>query len=344
MIRLILALFLFLSPPAPASDDIKMGAFLGSDHLDSLPEWFKSSFLDLSEDIQEASDENRHAMVYFHQNGCPYCSKLVKDNFTNPNILNKLNKDFDVIETNMWGDREIIDINGDEYSEKDFSAKMRVQFTPTILFFDNQGRIPLRLNGYQSSAKLSNALNYVSSKQYYKSSFASYLNSVIEAKKGKLNSGPFFVPHSNDLSRSPSAPSKKFLAVFFETPQCKECDILHEKLLTLKKTKEYLSQFEIARFNPQLNTSLITPSGSHTTSKDWYDELKLTFSPSIVFFDKSGNEVIRMDAMFKSFHFHGFLTYMLTESFKTQSSFQRYLEDKADRIRETGKDVNIWTY
>ena len=45
------------------------------------PEWFKVSFLDLYEDIAEAADENRRVMIYFFQDGCPYCKKLLEDNF-----------------------------------------------------------------------------------------------------------------------------------------------------------------------------------------------------------------------------------------------------------------------
>jgi thioredoxin-related protein len=37
--------------------------------------------MDFSEALEEAYDKGRHVMIYFHQNGCPYCAKLVKDNF-----------------------------------------------------------------------------------------------------------------------------------------------------------------------------------------------------------------------------------------------------------------------
>jgi hypothetical protein len=31
-------------------------------------------------------------MIYFHQNGCPYCAKLVKDNFHDKKLVAKLQK------------------------------------------------------------------------------------------------------------------------------------------------------------------------------------------------------------------------------------------------------------
>lgn len=346
MIKFIFLISLFVSFNAFAitTTTHQKGEFLGGKLVETMPNWFKASFLDLSEDVQDAIDSNRHVLVYFHQNGCPYCAKLVEDNFTNDEVVKRLKKDFDVIETNMWGDRELTDLNGDEYTEKQFSAKMRVQFTPTVLFFDYDGRVVLRLNGYQSSQKLTKALDYISGKNYQKQSFAKYINANRKAIPGTLNKNPIFEKGPHILSRSSKLPAEEYLAVFFEEPNCKECDVFHKKLMPLQKTKDFLSQMQIVRFNSQSNERLITPSGQRTTAKKWFDDLNLTFNPSIVFFDKQGNEVIRKDAMFKSFHFHGFFTYLLSGAYKTQPSYQRYLEGKADDIRETGKDVNIWKY
>ena len=41
------------------------------------PEWFKVSFLDLYEDIEEATEKNKRLMLFFFQDGCPYCKKLL---------------------------------------------------------------------------------------------------------------------------------------------------------------------------------------------------------------------------------------------------------------------------
>jgi hypothetical protein len=36
------------------------------------------------------------------------------------------------------------------------------------------------------------------------------------------------------------------------------------------------------------------------------------------------------------------MTYVLTGAYKTQPNFQRYLEDKSDKLREQGFTVDIW--
>jgi len=112
--------------------------------------------------------------------------------------------------------------------------------------------------------------------------------------------------------------------------------------MPLEQTKTYLKQMQVVRFNALSDEKLITPSGKRTTAKDWYDELKLTYKPAVVFFDKDGSEIIRKDAYFKEYHLHGIMTYVLTGAYKTQPNFQRYLEDKSDKLREQGVTVDIW--
>ena len=77
---------LFLQPSL-AAPEAKEGDYLGAKVVDVLPDWFKTTFMDFSEDLEEATDENKHVMIYFHQNGCPYCAKLVEDNFSMKPLL-----------------------------------------------------------------------------------------------------------------------------------------------------------------------------------------------------------------------------------------------------------------
>ena len=76
------------------------------------PAWFKESFLDMREDIAEATKSGRRLMLYFHQDGCPYCAKLLRENFGDKAIADKTRKHFDVIAINLWGDREVTDLAG----------------------------------------------------------------------------------------------------------------------------------------------------------------------------------------------------------------------------------------
>ena len=341
--RLLFLIFsLLIFQPSIAEEPAKQGEFLGGRYVEVLPDWFKTTFMDFAEDLEEATDENRHVMIYFHQNGCPYCAKLVEDNFHDKDLVAKLQKNFDVIETNMWGDRDLTDWQGREFTEKEFSTFMKVQFTPTIIFLNAKGGIVLRVNGYQSIDKLHAMLDYVSSKQYLNLTYARHINSLKEDTVGKLNSSRLFdfAPHL--LTRSEQFPALENLAVFFEEPNCTECDTFHQTLMQLDQTKDLLKSMQVVQFNALSNEKLITPDGRRITAKDWYDELKLNYKPAVVFFDHQGNEIIRKDAFFKAYHFHGIITYVLSGAYKHQPNFQRYLEGKSDKLREQGVTVDIW--
>ncbi len=345
MRALYLLFCLLLLQPSLAQTAIKHGDFSGAKTAEELPDWFKTSFLDFSEDLQEAADDNRHVMIYFHQNGCPYCAKLVEDNFHDDALVAKLKQHFDVIQTNMWGNRQLSDWQGREFTEKEFSKVMKIQFTPTLVFLNAKGDSVLRLNGYQSVDKMHKVLDYVSGKKYRQQSFASFINNTTQSQKGKkstLNKSPIFDTSPHLLTRSKALPAQQYLAVFFETPNCKACDQLHQNLAKSPSIKTLFEQMQVVQLNAHSNEKLITPSGEKTTASKWYEALNLTYAPAIVLFDKAGVEIIRKDAMFRKFHFESIIDYALTGSYQHQPNFQRYIEHKADKLRAQGKNVNIW--
>jgi thioredoxin-related protein len=59
-----------------------------------IPPWFANTFLDLREDIAEATRNGRRLMVYFGQDGCPYCKQLMVTNFSQRSIVEKTRRRF----------------------------------------------------------------------------------------------------------------------------------------------------------------------------------------------------------------------------------------------------------
>ena len=135
------------------------------------PVWFKNSFLDLRDDVAEAAENNKRVLLFFYQDGCPYCKKLLEVNLAQKAIADKMQKHIDAITINMWGDREITDINGEVMKEKDFAVKNKVMYTPTLLYLDEKGKIILRVNGYYKPHKFNTALDYVIGKHDKKEKF-----------------------------------------------------------------------------------------------------------------------------------------------------------------------------
>ncbi len=345
--QILIALVVLFSAFINASDSIntkKLGKFLGAGSVE-IPSWFKNSFLDLQDDLLEARLENRFVLIYFHQNGCPYCAKLVNDNFRNKEFIAKLRKNFVAIEINMWGNRELTDWAGREFSEKSFAQFMKVQFTPTLLFLKTNGDVIIRLNGYQSVAKMHKVLDYITSKSYKKTTFADYKDSLAITKPLihiKLQQANYFETPPFILSRSKLLPAQKLLTVIFTESDCIECNEFYNEFLLKPENEKLLKKTQVVQLNLKAKQKIITTTGAKTTADNWYKQLKLTDVPAIVFFDEFGNEIIRKDAYLKHFHFESLLDFVANKGYKKYTNFQRFIEHRAKTIIEQGIDVNIW--
>ena len=343
LIILPLVFGVFLLPTTGVSEEKKEGKFYGA-KITEYPEWFKASFLNFQEDIDEAKAAGKRLVVFFHQEGCPYCNALVERNLAQKDIAEKVKKNFDVIGINMWGDREITYVNGKQYIEKTLAEALKVQFTPTLLFYDENGKIVLRLNGYRSPRKFTVDLDYVALHKEKDTNYRDYVKTnLTEPKSSKeMHDEDFFGKEPHDLTVA--ADNKIPIAVFFEQKDCPDCDTLHEKVLPDKELRKIIGNFKTIQLDMWSKTPVVNPQGEKTTAREWANKLDIKFAPSIVVFNEKGEEVIRSEGSFKVFHTQGILEYVLSGKYKNQPSFQRYLSERAEHIREQGKDVDIWKY
>lgn len=303
------------------------------------PGWFKTSFLDLREDVDDATANGRRLYIYFHQKGCPYCAELVNNNFSQKHIVDYTRKHFDSLALNLWGSEEVTGFDGKTYSEKKFAADLKVWFTPTLLFFDEKGKVVLRMNGYYPPHQFMTALRYVAEKQERKMSFRDYyVKHAVVKSAGKLHAQSFFRKAPHNLT---GLGDKKPLVVFFEQKDCQACDKLHNNIFPQVRTQEIIRKFDAVQLDMWSNEKITTPSGKTMTARQWAKKLGITYAPSAVLYHKN-KEVIRIEAFLKSFHVQSIMDYVSSGSYKTEPSLQRFIQARADKMREQGKAVNIW--
>ena len=339
VVSMVLLLVISASSHAAAGADAK-GKFYGAMKTE-YPAWFKESFLDFNEDIAEASKNGKRLMILFHQDGCPYCNVLVERNLAQKDIEQLVRKNFDVVAMNMWGDREVVSVAGKPYTEKTFAAALKVQFTPTILFFDEQRKMILRLNGYLPPDRFKAALQYVADKKEKTIDYREYMAKVVPTNaSGKLNQQQFFQSPPYDLTRK--AGSDKPFALFFEQKDCPNCNTLHDKVLIDKETREVIKQFDTVQLDMWSDTKVKMPDGKTYTARELAKKLDIKYAPTIVVFSPRGDEVIRSEAFFKVFHTQGIFAYVISGSYEKEPSFQRYLADRAKAFQQQGRDVDIW--
>ncbi len=305
------------------------------------PDWFKNSFLDIREDVDEARQAGRRVLLYFYQDGCPYCARLLKDNLSQADIEKTLRKGFDVIAINLWGDRDVTGFDGREQSEKQFAVGLKVMYTPTLLFLDDDGRVRLRINGYYPPDKFRLALAHAGERE--KRSFREFL--AVNRSRNVSGAGavasepgfmrpPFRLPAANRHADLP-------LAVFFEEPDCPPCDEWHTDVLKRPEIADTLKHFDALTLNLWAKTPLITPDGRRIRADAWARELGINYAPSIVFFDTGGRPVFRTEAYLKAFHLNAALNYVLSGAYREQPEFQRFVDDWADALRAKGVEVDL---
>ena len=337
---LLLALTIAAFPSDAASSAAE--TFNPSPNAIEIPAWFQETFLDFREDVREAAKQGKRLMIYFGQDGCPYCRELMRVNFSQKDIVDKARGSFMAVAVNVWGDRETRWTDGKTLSEKALAARLGIQFTPTLLFLDEKGAIALRLNGYYPPHKFRAALDYVSGKQERKISFAEFLKrQAPEAASGNLHDQPFFLKPPLDLDRS-RKPAPRPLAVLFEQKQCAACDELHRQGFEDPAVRKLIGRFDVARLELFGTGRVVTPAGKPVTAGQWGRELKVAYSPTFVFFDPGGREVFRVEAYVRPFHLASALDYVASGAYRTQPSFQRYVQARAEKIRAAGGPVDLW--
>ncbi len=302
----------------------------------SLPDWFSLSFLDLSDSLNEALKEGKKGIiVYFGRKDCAYCKSLLEVNWGDPAIIKFTQKNFNVIAIDVRGDRRVTDFNGTVWSEKDFSSLKRTNFTPSLLFYNAKGQLALKLPGYRPKYQFRAALEYVADAHYRKEPFRQYLNraqSALSFGSEELNDHDSFISPPYNLDRRRSALNKsqsktKPLVVIFEHPRCHACDVLHGDTLSKPDVIKQLNELDVVQLNSISDTPVITPAGRKTTSREWADDLNVTFAPSLIFFNEHGKEVLRVESVIRLYRLNNVLKYVIGKKYKDYPTFQAWLHD-----------------
>jgi thioredoxin-related protein len=305
-----------------------------------IPPWFAQSFLDFRDEVADAARDGKRVMVYFGQDGCPYCTRLMTANFSQPAIVDKTRRHFVAIALNLWGDREVVWTDGTTASEKSLARTLAVQFTPTLLFLDERGKVVVRLDGYYPPQRFDAVLDFVAARKEGTETLADHLRRAVrEPASASMHDEPFFARPPYDLRRRPGS---KPLAVVFETPDCAPCDELHREGLQRPEVLALVKSFDVVRFALGARTPVTVPDGRALTAQTWARELDVAYTPSIVFFDDSGGEVFRISAYLRPFHLASSLDYVASGAYRSEPSFQRYIQSRADRMRTAGKVVELW--
>ena len=296
----------------------------------NLPDWFNLSFLDLQDSLVEANSNGRGLIIYFERKNCAYCKAQLENNWGSADIVDYTKKNFEVIAIDVRGQKIVTDFNGVTYSEHDYAAKMKTDFTPSFLFFDKNGHFSLKLYGYRPPYQFRAALEFVADDHYHKESLSSYMARAEHAMsfgQDELNDNDVFELKQTvtNMNRS-EKPDNRLLAVFFEHPKCHACDILHAGPMNETEIIQHFKKMRVVQIDTNLNDQVITPSGYKTTNRAWAKTLKLSFAPAIIFFDENGQQIFRIESVVRFNRLKNVLQYVLEGGYKSYPTFQLWRE------------------
>jgi len=299
----------------------------------ALPQWFKQSFLDFREDVEEARKQDKHVMLFLHLDECPYCARMLSENFASGDNYEIMRKHFDVIGVNVRGNVEVTWIDGTAYTERSLTRHLRAHGTPTIVFLAPDAGMVLLLSGYRDPRALRQALEYVQTRRYRSQPFTAYLASLDKPASYT------FRDHPQLSNVSYFKGYKKPLAILFENGRCAECARFHEKTLSRPDVVEEMKAFLFVRLDTDSDRKIVDLDGKTLTPARWADALKLSYRPAVVLFNE-GREIYRMDSLLYHFHFKEALRYVSGGYYNRYQSVSSYNAARRDELLKKGIDID----
>ena len=329
---LLLSLCLGIAIPGGATDSTTRGKVVGG-VAHAVPGWFKESFLDIADDVDEASEAGRHVMLFFELNGCPYCDRMLRESFEADPLSSYIQANFDVIAINIQGDREIAFNEDISVSEKQLSEMLKVYSTPALIFLDENNKTITRVNGYRAPERFQQVLEYVSTRAYRNASLVEHLQAKLDRNVYQLRANPLF-KKVNDLS-SVDGP----LMLVFEDGSCYDCNEFHDGILADARVREEIKAFSVVRLNADSEEPLLDMYGNQTTPAALAREYAMIYRPGVLLFD-DGNLLRRHDSLTYPHHFKESLRYVAGGYYK-QTDYRSYSRQRTEELLEAGVTIDL---
>jgi thioredoxin-related protein len=303
------------------------------------PDWFKDTFFDLREDLEEARDSGKRVVIVFlTQEHCNHCQAFLDTTLKDTEIRNRLNKSYDVLGLDIFSDIELTDIDGTTLTVNEYTLSKKARFTPTLLFYGTENIILLKIVGFYPPEKFRSVLDFIDGGYYKTETLSEYLRrqiNIVSSQESIAYDQTLFSKPPHDLNRS-NQKSEQPVLVIFEIPNCNPCKRFHQRVLGDTEVRNLLTKFDAIQLDATDTEILVTtPNGDNVTPMQWADVLQLGYDISSVFFDKDGNEVHRIDSETGVDRFTGSLQYVLEGAYQQHDQFQHWRRENALKANDS---------
>lgn len=142
---------------------ILSNTFLYADH----------KLINIDDLVNKTLKNDKHVMVFFHMNYCPYCIRMEKGTLKNHTVKKIIEKDFIFTHVNTDEESEII-FENKSYTTQEFSDYLDIDFFPTVIFYDKEKDIVYTARGHRKVEKFKKILRFIKTKSYENVDFFDY--------------------------------------------------------------------------------------------------------------------------------------------------------------------------
>ncbi len=111
--------------------------------------FFDETFGDMQDELVTVVDEGKKALlIMFETDNCPWCMRMKQNVLNRVQVQDYYKEHFRIVTINAEGGAPIVDFDGNDTSETQFSLKLlRVRATPVFAFFDSEGALMTKYTG-----------------------------------------------------------------------------------------------------------------------------------------------------------------------------------------------------
>jgi thioredoxin-related protein len=127
----------------------------------------------------------RPLAVLFEQRECGVCDDFHRDVLGREGTR-KLLEAFDVVQLDLRAATPLVTPDGGKTTARDWARKLNVQYAPSMVFFDGQGKEVFRTEAYLRAFHVQSALEYVASGAYQdQPSFQRFVQARADAARAR---------------------------------------------------------------------------------------------------------------------------------------------------------------
>jgi thioredoxin-related protein len=146
---------------------------------DPADHFFQPKFGDFKAELETAKQQGKKGIfLFFEMDDCPFCERMKTTILNQADVQDAYREQFLLYSIDVNGDTQMVDFQGKDTTEKAFAFAHRVRATPTLLFFDLNGKLVARHTGpTKDKAEFLLLSQYVANGVYATQAFTQYKKS-----------------------------------------------------------------------------------------------------------------------------------------------------------------------